>query len=373
LASFVGLILAWGCLEIPVALGLVDYRILLGTLSDEPWRHPVNRLDPDLLHVHKPHQRWQGTMTGDIAFYLNIKHTQMHAYDVVTDRDGFRNSSDRTQADIVVLGDSFVEGILVPEAETLPQQLALLTGQSVRNLGQIWYGPPQQEVAFKRFGLPCRPKTVVWCFLEGNDLKDLRRYEEARAQWDKLAPTFHSFKARSLSRNLLVKSLGLEGSRRDRPDGERNIGLLPSGQAMYFFYQGQSLTDDDRAALPRLEAILRRVAGTCEEQGIPFILAFVPIKYRVYRDRCRFPETSICRDWQITDFPEEIEALLRRASTTARFVNLVDGLRRSADQGQETYFTDDTHWTAAGHHAAARAIAQLINEPADRSPTAASP
>jgi len=97
-------------------------------------------------------------------------------WDVRYDHNGFRNQTDLKSADIVVIGDSFVEGLTVSDAQLVTSLLAHLQGKVVANLGQSTYGPQQELIVLKRYGLPLRPRTVVWMFFEGNDLADVITY-----------------------------------------------------------------------------------------------------------------------------------------------------------------------------------------------------
>src|SRR5262245_31524235 len=81
-----------GLLEFLVLADLVDFRVTLGTL-EAPVEHPDNLLDPKLLHIHRPHLQ-----------------TRYEGIDYRYDQHGLRNEVDLDAADIVVIGDSFVEG-----------------------------------------------------------------------------------------------------------------------------------------------------------------------------------------------------------------------------------------------------------------------
>src|SRR5207244_6833404 len=55
LLTSASLALTVGVLELLAAVNLVDYRLVLGVPITEPWRHPHNRLDARLLHIHEPY------------------------------------------------------------------------------------------------------------------------------------------------------------------------------------------------------------------------------------------------------------------------------------------------------------------------------
>ena len=85
------------------------------------------------------------------------------------------------RADVVVVGDSFVEGLHVRDDRLVTSCIARATGLSVANLGRSGDGPQQERFVLERFGLPKRPKVVVWMFYEGNDLEDASEYQANRA------------------------------------------------------------------------------------------------------------------------------------------------------------------------------------------------
>jgi len=156
------LALTLGFIELLVVAHVVDFRVIFGTAGKEPWKHPDNLLDLSLFHIHKLYNRfvWEG---------IEYRYDQY----------GLRNETDLGSADLIVLGDSFVEGWGVSAADLLPTQLARQLNRPVANIGQSWYGPQQELELLKRFGLKLAPKACVWIFFEGNDLWDFYRYKEA--------------------------------------------------------------------------------------------------------------------------------------------------------------------------------------------------
>jgi hypothetical protein len=81
-----------------------------------------------------------------------------------TDANGFRNSSERDSADIIVIGDSYME-YGEDENDTLPKRLeARLPGSRVMNLAKSGYGPFQYLEVLKRFGLKYKPRIALLAF-----------------------------------------------------------------------------------------------------------------------------------------------------------------------------------------------------------------
>ena len=93
---------------------------------------------------------------------IELRHREIKAR-TFTDSNGFTNTDDTlyTQADIVTLGDSFTQGLLVDYQLSWPRQLADLTGLRVLNLGQSGWSPAQYKLVLKRYGVKARPKTII--------------------------------------------------------------------------------------------------------------------------------------------------------------------------------------------------------------------
>lgn len=94
--------------------------------------------------------------------------------DYAADRFGFRNPDEvwDAPADVVLVGDSFTQGWCVPDGDELGARLRE-TGRNVRNVGLGGAGPLVELAVLGEYGLLDAPKTVLWLYFEGNDLKDL--------------------------------------------------------------------------------------------------------------------------------------------------------------------------------------------------------
>src|SRR5262249_16934344 len=92
-----------------------------------------------------------------------------------TDKDGFRHNHPADTSDIVVIGDSYV-AFGENEEDTFGRRLQRLTGLSVQNLGVGGYGPFQYLEILKMYGVPRKPQYALFCFYEGNDIRDIAGY-----------------------------------------------------------------------------------------------------------------------------------------------------------------------------------------------------
>jgi len=362
-----------GCvalLELPVLLHMVDYRLVLRDPNFDrknPWRaHPLNLPDPELVQIFSPHQHITGTQPGgDIARIWNLPALGEYEYDYRTDQQGFRNRTSLTRADVVVLGDSIVWAPFVSADEMMTSVLQALRGGTVVNLAQRGYGPQQELAVLRRFGLPFEPKVCVWTFFEGNDIGDMRRYDQTMANWDAHLAKVQSFRKRSFTRNALIlaKETFRPYAGKSVPYGDAAATFKPAGgqpREMYFFYGGI----DEILRGPQAPEMMRdTMAGAyalCAERDIKLLFVFVPTKFRVYGPLCELAERSVMRSWNPGDLPQQLATLMEDISPEIGFVDLTARFAAEAEQGAMLYWPDDTHLSVTGNRLAAEIIHKQI-------------
>ena len=198
--------------EIPAALRLIDYRAVFGAFDPTAALSVAGRhADPELLWHHDPYYHYEEPYQGNLGRALCLSPDVSKRIAVRYDRNGFRNPKDFYKADIVVIGDSYIEGYMTEESRLATSYLAKMTGKVVANLGHSGYGPQQELVVLKRYGLPLNPSVVIWAFFQGNDIMDAERYERQRtlqrhrkAIVDEVhySPSFHQFLAPKIAEQL---------------------------------------------------------------------------------------------------------------------------------------------------------------------------
>jgi hypothetical protein len=342
-----------GFLEVLVAAGMVDFRLILNTPELESWRNPNSVLDPKLLHIPKPHSRWEW---GGIAGRY--------------DQHGFRNESDLDAADVIVIGDSIVEGCRVSATNLVTAQMAQQTQRLVANLGLAWYGPQQELEVLRRYGLRLHPDACVWVFFEGNDLSDVHRYRYATRDWDAFSKDFHSFRQRSFTKNAVLAVQRVADRiypPRDElseiQESQSGVFRARGGNAIriYFIDSGLPLSEYHREALEQVRESLTEAYRLCHAAGIKFLVVFCPTKFRVYGRFTEFDDNARPREWVVNNLPDEIEAIVRENLPAAEFIDLTSIFVEHAGKGSLVYFPDwDTHWSPEGHRVAAYAISEAL-------------
>jgi lysophospholipase L1-like esterase len=352
-----------GLLELPAVLAGYDYGRTFGTAENDTWLQlamGVNRPDRELLHIHNGHTRYQGVVHGNLK-RLGIP-TASYAVDVAYDGNGFRNNRDFTRADIVAIGDSFVEGAEVQHSETMVAQLGRQLDADVVNLGQSNYGPQQELVVLKRYAVPLKPKAVVWFFFGGNDLDDVVSYEERRSHYDELlAPP--SLAARSFTRNALRAAAALTTPPRGAPspDGRLHAAVFTrrngTKETLYLDAEEGPWTPRQWEATA---VILSDAYDQTRRLGADFLLVFIPRKLRVYRGFVKAEAGAHALIWQDNNLPDVLGAWCRDQGIA--FLDSTHALRAAAAAGESVYLPDDVHWNPAGHRVVATAVSEHLRQ-----------
>ncbi|HZT77528.1 MAG TPA: SGNH/GDSL hydrolase family protein [Vicinamibacterales bacterium] len=358
-AVTLALVLGVGVLELGAATRRLDYHRLREALIGIEGPNVDFVDDPVLLFRRASHAKWSGWPRTDMSTYFNLPFRTDHPITFTTDSHGFRNPSDLTRADVALVGDSYVEGWGVSDDETVSARLAAKLQRPVANLGTAGYGSLQELQVVERDALPLAPHLVAWFFFEGNDLDDDQNFENAMAYRpaagqpppvEPLARRWRDFEDRSFTWNVFQQLRQMT----DRlvPNRIATYGWFRDANGtrhqMYFydFYATRPITDFERARLQVTAATLRQARDDCRRRGAEFVVYYVPIKFRVYRESVTFPPGSPCEKWTPWDLETDLRALCQRDGI--RFVSLTGPMRQAAHRGMLLYQPADSHWNAAG-------------------------
>lgn len=360
------LLILFGLIESPALLGWIDYRELIPpteTALNHPREDPSHQMDRELIHIRRPQQRLVGETAGDLVHWLGIPTDRRYKFDIECDSNGFRNDHEIQQAPLVLIGDSFVEWGLVPKSELVSARVGRMLQVEVANLGQPAYGPQQELIVLRRYGLSLQPKVVLWFFFEGNDLLDVSKYERTIKNVDEIMRERKSVKERSFANNALLALAGLSSPRPSDEEARRRSGRFLKGQSqeettLYFAYAGAPLSEEDLASLRTAQGCFLQAQQLCVSAGAELVFVYVPTKYRVYRGLCEFPEDGYGKTWVLNDLPSMLESWCKTQAIP--YLDLTPSLKESAAKGELVYFTDDGHWNSQGHEVATKAIASFL-------------
>ena len=311
--------------------------------------------DAELGFVRKPNITWRGRLPGD-----------ERQVDYRTDERGFRNPPGLTRADLVFIGDSFTEAAQVAEAESFAARVAAETGWRAANLGRGAYGPQQELIVLRRYGLGYQPRAVVWQIFEGNDLDDAKNF----ACWRQQSPAPPlSLRQRYLENSLL--QLLLAGTRLPNEGNKfaslkfhdstqhalrlryRYIPRQPAEAALGFAETKQALAEGQQM---------------CRTQGVELLVVYVPVMARVMEPWLTFdgpatrarilPEGGIN---QPSDFGHQLAVFC--AQSGIAFLDTFPALRQCAEMDNRgLYIPSDEHLDAQGHVVVAQAIVKWLAE-----------
>lgn len=350
--------------EATAVLRFVDYRAVFGTFERHNVLSGAGRVfDRELLWLHEPYYQFEADYEGNLGRALCFPRDASRRVAVRYDRNGFRNAADLDKADIVVIGDSYIEAPMIRDKALSTTVLAGLQGRTVANLGNSGYGPQQELAVLKRFGLPLRPEVVVWAFFEGNDLSNVEEYPGKAARVARQHALWQDFWFRSLSRNLLalyfrpqnqcVPNARIQEYRAEFSDENNSSSPV--------FFAPSEVVSYPEETVREVQSYLREAYELCRDRHIRFMVVFVPEKYRVYHDLSNVRlSTDELRSWTVHDLPRLLRRLLADLSPDIEYIDLTPALKAESRKGIATYLPDDTHWTADGHRVAAEAIHRAL-------------
>jgi hypothetical protein len=341
----------------------------------------LQNFPPDLAFVYKPD--------------LNVVlwHPESGSWTLRTDDRGFPNtdSSLLERADVVVLGDSFMQGVLVEPEESFPARLAAQTRRRVLNLGVAGWDAYQYPIALRQYGLRAKPRVVVVGIFGTNDwnarfpryaearrergLKDYREFLEAQARERRAmgTPGVFGLPERLYRRAFLPSALGaLLDPSRQGVAGQHYEELMLAGQPvrlrladalrLWRAIDPERLVAEHRAGVEQLGRSIEELRSTAAAAGARLVIVYVPTMEEVYLPLVD-AESPLWgptpKDGVLEKF-KRLRAVVTSLARPQELLDLTEPLGSLARRGENLYWIHDPHWNRRGNAAVATIVAHHL-------------
>ena len=280
---------------------------------------------------------------------------------------------------ILFLGDSQTFGAGVRADEAFPKQVGSLLGVETINTGCPGWGPDQEVLFLKNYGIRFQPVVAVLAIFIGNDFDDLLANPEDRyivtdlsgfqpCSEGALAGKHTSFsrKVKSLLRYqcrtyafLADKSKLVKANNNSLYARKFKLeNRIPFALQIYKIVE----TAESQTARQRMDVVISDFAAYCREQHIEPYVAIIPSQDQT--DEKRFEKIVKTYGLNLSDFDRTLPNKALVAFCRTLNVECFDGYSVIADNSQEgpqgAYLVNDTHLNRYGHRIIAEGLARVL-------------
>ena len=320
--------------------------------------------DPDLIFRLRPNYSYRTYFAGDMRG-LFVKKAPL-LYTAAFDGEGFRNKGKTGDADIVLLGDSFIQAG-VNEEDTLAARLQRKTGKTVLNYGMEWYGPPQYLQVLRKFALARKPKIAVFCLFEGNDLRDTREY----LRWQNGSDYYHFYLTQKNFFQRYVyaaKDTALflaKALLRNWDPRKVDVQIKPNPPFEHIFSYPVDLRTKDilrqSDEIRMIGTVLEDFKRLAEENQIKPVVVFIPSSTHIFLPYVISGLSAKEYQRQLaakTAVEEMLEELTKKSGIP--WISLTPSFEKAAEEGKILYYPTDTHWNTEGRELAAEVLEKAL-------------
>ena len=328
--------------------------------------------DDDLVFRNRPLSSMSGSLVGDEfrqSYHVSVVPVP---YTARFDEYGFRNRAWPAAGwDVVVLGDSYVE-FGVDEDDTFTSRFAVLSGLTVRNLGTGSYGPFHYLTVLKRYGLSPKPKYILFCFTENNDIADIADYllwktnGRGYGTYDLSGKTFLQRYVMALKDVVYAPLTWLVADERPANDLV-SLHIGDSSIKAVFTYKNDERTPAELLQLNEwriLRELMLEFKNIATENRIVPMILFFPTKAHIYAEYSTSESSThwlTIRERQIAA-KANVEMALRTLCRDLgiELISFSSAFERAASHGKMLYYPFDSHWNAEGRQVAATVLAARL-------------
>lgn len=323
------------------------------------------------------------------------------------DKNGFPNPDVPEHADFVIVGDSFAYETLFAEGKHWVTAIRDNVQGGVYDLAVPGWGPQCEWFALLEYGLPLKPKIVIWVFYEGNDLPDAEAYQEFKLLKEGSGISWNNFVAlrqglppqefpynRPFARLLMYVAQRLNPPPKGpRPPGANldpvivTLGQPPRSIALELGIFYQMLMNKEQQLKPWrgwqiTEHTMRQAIETCKQHNIKLVIVYFPSKGHIYLPLI---EAQVGREsfynsilpvlpdnWRqgadhyfdvlhhnMSNVPDLVRTLCDK---DVLFIDTTPSLRKAVNDGLFPYWSFDTHLNPDGNAAVAKTILEELRK-----------
>lgn len=312
-----------------IILMVVEALIPPNTFSFRPWEALKFSTKVSTYCQFYPFQSLEMDAVGDLRHHTDKAVHRKERW--VTDKLGYRNDAFVEQADVLIIGDSFIAGTGLTQDDLLSNKLRGKFGKDFK----VYNMAPSSFAKFDyflRLGIVKRPKTIIFVMVERH-LPDPLYVKPTSGIKSKMVhyPFFGKLSA-GIDKAFRFSSLKWLNA---RIHGYKGNGLTAVNDSTMFFLEGfrQKHAKTD---LARTVRIIKSYQAYCDSLGIQFLYLPMPDKETVYFEQVPFPKQA--------DYLVRQDSLLQAAGiATVNTLGLYNTYRET--HTEVLYQPDDSHWS----------------------------
>ena len=273
--------------------------------------------------------------------------------------------ADRSEAQRwLVLGDSFVMALQVPESETFMERLSARTGVGFLNAGVDGYSTFQATTRMADLVRPTGAAGVVVVFFLGNDLSDNEHHRQMLHEAARLPDGVPIIQPTPpLAHRMLGGWSRVYGHysvwarRQAIHAGHDPQSHRWRGELAHFHRSGAK---DLQRSLSTTARAITELRDTARRLGVPLMVAVAPPAFAVHTERAAPTLSLVGLDPDGADLQAPDRAILQLLSRSGIASCDLGAPLRAAAESEAVYLTFDGHWNAAGHRVVADALADCL-------------
>ncbi|MEM5564590.1 hypothetical protein WNY78_05725 [Psychroserpens sp. AS72] len=313
-----------------------DIFMSLDVFTHRPWEALLFKSNKTMYFY--PNQNLTKQSVGDLCHHTPFAIKKNENW--ITDKLGYRNNTFIKQADVLIIGDSFIVGSSITQDSTVTNLLTKKLNRKIYNIS------PANFVDFIDLlnrGEIEKPKTIIYSLNERGIPSPIKLSEQTRIMED--VSSFSVFKDK-VTRLYSLKYLN------SRLNGKNGKGVPGTIDSSMFFLNGKEEKYHYDKILNVAQTI-KSYKDYCESIDVDFIFLPLPIKETVYFDKIPLKMQP--------DYLLKLDSVLHKNQIkTLNTLELFKNYRKS--NSKLIYHLDDSHWNANGVELIASKLAEYIRK-----------